>query len=189
MNARTKNLARAALLVIAAAIAPALAPPALGSASRGGDAYVEEIVEVWIKSFLVPTGEWGRSWLHLVFNWPEFVYFEFLDLRQCAGDPKACKPIRVYTNELLTVQFADGSSVQLRFLGPFAPSGLFWQIEHGSERGPGGREVSDVGPHGGEHRGRGDHYVASGATPLPARPVVYDPFDIRDPVGGGRVGW
>jgi hypothetical protein len=99
-------------------IAPIGIPAELGSARD----YQEELVESYVRSRLIWTGNQGYS----VFR-PNFLYMEFRDTR-------TGKVTKIYLKDQFTLVFSNGSTVKVEFLGPFAPSTNFFQILHGSEK-------------------------------------------------------
>lgn len=119
-------------------VRPVRIPEALGTSHD----YQEELVEAYARLMMAYTGAQGFNPFHP----PAFTWFEFRDMRTGAL-------IRMYPGDTFRLRFADGSSVRVKFIGPFAPSGLFFQVVADSERdarsglGGGGR----------------DHYVYPGA--------------------------
>lgn len=121
-------------------------PDSLGGAGN----YEEELVEAYARSRLVYTGEQGTNPFR-----PAFVWFEFRDIR-------TGRLVKIYLRDRFTLRFSNGSSLEVEFLGPFAPSGLFFQVVHGSEQRTPRIGDNRSGEHGGHERGRESHYVYIG---------------------------
>lgn len=149
--------ALAVVAVIAAVVLPILIPAELARTATGGE---EELIEGYVVSrVLIPTGRIGRDLTRDGFR----VWVEFTDTRSRST-------VKVRLNERVLLVFPDGTFRVVRMVGPLAPSGLMFQLQHRDDR----RGANDA-----EHPGRGrrDH-----GGPLPTMPHgpagrPYDPYD------------
>ena len=106
-------------------------PEELGTAHD----YQEELVEAWVRVNVVYTGVLGFD----IYRPGAFfggMYFEFRDLRT------GLMKVKVFLNDTFTAQFADRSTVEFKFLGIYAPSGLMFQVVPGSERDASGEPIA-----------------------------------------------
>lgn len=98
-------------------------------------AHDEELVEAYVNTILqlVP-GSTGISVWHGITNFPAFSWFGFIDLRFAVTQ-------QIFVNDVITLVFSDGSSIQVKFLGIGVPDGLFFQVVEGSARDAAGKPL------------------------------------------------
>jgi hypothetical protein len=160
-------------LVIAAVLLPVIMP--IEVAAGPGDIEWTDLEGYIVSEVLIPTGRVGAA----VTRRGATLWVEFMDLRTKST-------VKVKLNEPLLVLFSDGSRVVLKMIGPGAPSGLMFHVDHEHILNRGPRPVK---PERGarEHPGkaRGEHYVHTGnGGPLPGKRP--DPYDSRNWRGAGR---
>jgi hypothetical protein len=116
-------------------------PPEMGTAHS----YQEELVEGYVRANLVWTGQKGIDWFRPngyvtgLFN-PGGIWGEFNNLWAMPHTK-----VKIFLKDRFKVVFLqDGSTMEFEFLGPFAPSGLFFQKVDGSERDAMGEPISAV---------------------------------------------
>jgi hypothetical protein len=118
--------------VMKANVIPIIAIPAeLGSASN----YQEELLEAYVRLHVVYTGEVGFD----LFRWGDWfggLYWTFNDVR--TGPLK----IKIFLNDTFTASFSDGTTIDFKFMGIYAPSGLMFQVVPGSERTASGEPIA-----------------------------------------------
>jgi len=123
----------------AAKLAPVNIPPSVG----GSVATTPELVQVYLTSqsgpFAVIPGQGHNIW-HMITNWGHSgFYYNVLDKR--TGEVE-----RAYIGDTVEVQFEDGSTWQLEFIGPIGPAGSMFLKVSGSERDANGEPLA--GPTG-----------------------------------------
>ena len=93
---------------VAAARATMVRPINIPAEYGGGLNFQEELVGAYVNTVLISQLKSGTDFWHGITHMPNFIYFVFKDKR----DGKLYK---IFTRELITLVFADGSTVQAEF--------------------------------------------------------------------------
>jgi hypothetical protein len=127
----------------AAKVAPIEIPPGVATSATGQ----EEFIEGYVTSRLLFNGTTGWSIWHAILNGVgSLVYMDFVDIRDG-------QTYRVWTLDKITLNFSDGSTAQVELIGPGAPDGLFFQLDHDSIRDSNGNPLVAFPPSNGSGSG------------------------------------
>ena len=101
------------------AVTPIPLPELFGTAAK----YDPSAVELWVSgAVLIYTGNWG-------YELPQGLYWEFDDMRMAPPVRK-----RIHYDDSISVRFADGSTVEMQFMGVPAQDGLYFHVTPGTEK-------------------------------------------------------
>lgn len=104
---------------VAFARAPKLPPIYLPPGITTGETD-ENIIQV-VQTILVPNGGTGISWLNMLMNLGQVVYYKLTDTQTGLS-------YQVFVGDTITVRYADGSTEKFQFLGPEAGTVMFKRV-------------------------------------------------------------